>query len=973
MRAEIICVGTELLLGNILNTNAKYLSNRLAEMGINVYSQSVVGDNAKRLEKQIILSVSRSDIVILTGGLGPTPDDITKETVAKVLNLELEEDYDSLKAIKEYFARTGREMSENNKKQALKPQGAQVLKNDQGTAPGYAVKSGDTTVILLPGPPAELTDMFEKRVVPILKKFSDGVIVSHNVRIFGVGESKVAEMCGDLLNGENPTVATYASTGEVNVRVTAFGKSRSEAQRISEPVLSKLQKLFGENIYTDLYENLQETVVKLLIQKGKKICTAESCTAGMLSSRITEIPGSSEVFEMGVTAYANYIKVQALGVNEEIINKKGAVCEEVAAEMAVGIRTMCGADIGLGITGVAGPGESEGKPAGLVYIALADSENVYVRKILCRGSNRENTRIMASSTALDMARRYLENAKSIMYFATPIGTSINLMVGYDGKENAPEIGRTRVTKTFENKVYLTDVEVAGLFATDDETEEDVIPEKLELEENSVDYIFDDGNLGEDETSNTLVIDNPNDYSDYISDDFEALAEEGKTETKGKKFLLSFLPCKTDSTFEKVRKSVFLVALLVLIVSTVYLVSYFAEGWLQNKIIKDNKVSFEDNENLEKDEDGVFIGFEELQKQNSDIKAWIKIDGTNIDNPVYQTTDNDYYIDHNMQKESSRYGALFIDKDAEIGTDAESTSQNIVVYGHHMKDGTMFGPLKKYTDINFYKENPIIDFTTLYRQGKYKIFAVFITNAQAKDDNGEVFNYRYPEFSEGAENDFMQWINDIKARSIIDTGVDVVETDEILTLSTCTYEFDDARLVVVARRIRDDETEDITDTSAAVVNKNPLYPQAWYDKFGGKKPTVSSNYTSSENVSSTDVQSETSSNVSSETVSGDVAANTTTPGSVSGGSNNGNGGNTSSAISTSSAQSSSSAVSSGTAAGSSSAASSQPASSMPEQTEGQSSTPATTETSSAGQSSEESEGVTSTETSEPSSSEVSTDN
>ena len=303
MNVEIICVGTELLLGDILNTNAKFLAEKLAELGFNLFSQSVVGDNPERLERQIAVSLSRSNMVILSGGLGPTDDDITKETVAKVLNLPLEEDLDTLNRIRSYFKLTGRKMSSNNQKQALKIKGSTLLENDHGTAPGIFLEVPNGAVILLPGPPSELVPMFNEKVVPLLRKYSTSTIYSRNVRLFGVGESAAAELCGDLLRGSNPTVATYAKTGEVDIRVTAAAESFTTAKEICTPVVEKLVSIFGNHVYGVDVENLQQKVVETLKRKNLKLATAESCTAGMLSERITEVAGASEVFEIGDGRY----------------------------------------------------------------------------------------------------------------------------------------------------------------------------------------------------------------------------------------------------------------------------------------------------------------------------------------------------------------------------------------------------------------------------------------------------------------------------------------------------------------------------------------------------------------------------------------------------------------------------------------------------------------------------------------------
>lgn len=867
MRAEIICVGTELLLGDILNTNAQYLSQTLAELGINVYSQSVVGDNSARLNEQLTQALSRSEIVILSGGLGPTEDDITKEVTAKVLGLPLELHTASLEHISEYFAKTGRVMSQSNKKQALTIKGATVLENENGTAPGYIVKNNKNTVILLPGPPSELVPMFENKVVPVLTAMSGEVIVSHNIRVFGIGESLVAEQCGELTALENPTVATYAKPGEVDIRVTAKARNEQKANEMCKPVIELIEKQFGSNIYGHNCESLQQRVVELLSEKNKKLATAESCTAGMLSSRITEIPGASEVFEMGVTAYANYIKIEALGVDKNIIETKGAVCPEVAAQMALGIREMCGSNIGVGITGVAGPGQSEGKPAGLVYIAITDGDKVFSRKIMCGVNNREKTRIIASSTALDMVRRYLEGCDELLSRGTLPCEALDVIEGYTLPGTTPIVfsKKRNTPRASLNQLAFTDEEMKGLFAIGDDVNIPN-PEKLKLaEENAANFVFEDDYLEafeqkaekleiEDENGNIEMITGLEEEN--IENDNEQAASVKtnvykKTKTRkalkinknGKfyRFISAIFPLKGDSVKEIIRKTIFLVAFVVLIGTTVYLVNYFAES--VSKTNEYNKVASEfetyKTEEKIKNGEGILLDFENLINQNRDIKGWLKINNTKVNYPVYQCNDNDFYINHDMNKKTSRYGALFIDAENRIGV--LENSKNLIIYGHSMRDGAMFGELKKYLNYDFYKENPTFEFTSLYREGKYKVFSVFVTNTLPEHDNGEVFNYRQSNFAN--EEEFKVFIEELRKRSVINTDVDVTYDDEIITLSTCAYDFDEARLVVVARRVRDDSYDKYKAVSSSV-NTSPLYPEIWYQKKGTTKPSFSSQGSSS---------------------------------------------------------------------------------------------------------------------------------
>ena len=375
MKAEILCVGTELLLGDIVNTNAAYIAKELANIGIDVYYQSVVGDNNDRLKESLELAFSRADIVVMTGGLGPTYDDLTKETVAEYFHKKMALDEESLKSITDFFDRLKRPMTENNKKQAMMPVGAKIFHNDNGTAPGLAISENDKTAVLLPGPPAEMRPMFRHAVIPYLMGFSDKVLVSHNIRVFGLGESRVEDMLYSLMkNSTNPTIAPYAKQGEVTLRVTAAADTKQKCEEMIAPVIKNIEDIVGKYIYGIDVANLQTAVVEELIRKNVTIATAESCTGGLISERITQIPGSSKVFGCGVCSYANDIKHCVLGVSEETLSQYGAVSEQTANEMAQGVRRLAKSDIGVSTTGIAGPGGgTPEKPVGLVYIAI-DSE-----------------------------------------------------------------------------------------------------------------------------------------------------------------------------------------------------------------------------------------------------------------------------------------------------------------------------------------------------------------------------------------------------------------------------------------------------------------------------------------------------------------------------------------------------------------------------------------------------------------------
>ncbi len=410
MNCEIIGVGTELLLGDIVNTDAQYLARELAAMGIVIHYQEVVGDNPERMKACISAAVSRSDLVILTGGLGPTVDDLTKEISCEVMGAELVLDTDILEGIRSYFASKGITMPENNSKQAFVPKGGVVFKNRNGTAPGCAVEKNGKIVIMLPGPPRELKPMFENEVKPFLMKKTGGVILSKQVRTFGIGESDMAQRVADLLEGSNPTVAPYAKDGEALLRVTARAKSQEEATAMCDETIEKIKQRIGEFIYSTDSMNLEQTAVSLLKAQNKKIALAESCTGGYIAKRITDVSGSSEVFEYGIVSYSNEVKQKLLGVKTETLEKYTEVSAQAAAEMAQGVRALSGADIGISVTGIAGPGGgSEDKPVGLAYIGISHNGGTFVREIRTgkKEDSREYNRYVTASNALHMVIRYL--------------------------------------------------------------------------------------------------------------------------------------------------------------------------------------------------------------------------------------------------------------------------------------------------------------------------------------------------------------------------------------------------------------------------------------------------------------------------------------------------------------------------------------------------------------------------------------
>lgn len=408
MNAEIICIGTELLLGNIVNTDATDVAQTLSEMGISVYRYTAVGDNPERLAEVVQAAARRADLLITTGGLGPTLDDLSKQTVAAAFGKKLVRHPECEADIRTYFERLHRPMTPNNLLQAMLPEGCTVLKNDWGTAPGCVFDAEGVKVIMLPGPPRECRAMLRYRVAPYLKGLSGQTIHSRYVHIFGMGESQVESLLHDLMEqSSNPTVAPYAKEGEVMLRITAAASSQAEAETMIEPVAAQIRTVLGPLIYTEEYDSLEQTCLNLLRQADKTLATAESCTGGYIAKRMTDLPGSSAVFVGGVVAYTVPVKEQLLGVPAGLIERCGVVSVEVAAAMAEGVRARLGSSFGIGVTGLAGPdGDGSNRPVGLVYVALSNGDNTWVRAIQQTGE-RERVRYIAGHHAFDMLRRVL--------------------------------------------------------------------------------------------------------------------------------------------------------------------------------------------------------------------------------------------------------------------------------------------------------------------------------------------------------------------------------------------------------------------------------------------------------------------------------------------------------------------------------------------------------------------------------------
>ena len=407
---EILSVGTELLLGNIANTDAQMLSQGLSELGLNVFWHTVVGDNPRRAREAVSLAKKRADIIITTGGLGPTCDDLTKNVLAEAFGKKLVFDEGSAERIRSYFQRTGRPMTDNNLQQAMLPEGCTILENDWGTAPGCAFEAEGVHVIMLPGPPSECRPMFQYRAKPYLLSLSEGVIASHTIKLFGIGESAMEARLREQMNTmSNPTLAPYAKEGECELRVTAKAASSEEAQSLLQPTVAQVRRLFGDKVYGVDVPSLEYVVIEGMKTKDLTLGVAQSCTGGLMAKRLTDIPGASQAFKGGIVSYTNEIKQNVLGIPPHMLERDGAVSQEVAAAMAEGARRVLSCDVALAATGTAGPDRDDwNNEVGTMFVAISTLRGTHVRPLhLGSRPMRERLRTQTASHAFDLARRYL--------------------------------------------------------------------------------------------------------------------------------------------------------------------------------------------------------------------------------------------------------------------------------------------------------------------------------------------------------------------------------------------------------------------------------------------------------------------------------------------------------------------------------------------------------------------------------------
>lgn len=714
MYAEIISVGNEILSGATLNTNTVFLARNLGLMGFDVHHQSVVGDNEDDIVEAVKIAGARSHVVILTGGLGPTKDDMTKEAVAKAFNLTLIESPAVIRQIKDYFEQRGRTVTHNNFKQAMVIQGGDVLGNPNGTAPGLLLQTATQAIAMLPGPPSEMEYMFEHELKPRLEQLAGDFSAGASLHVFGIGEADLEEQVRDLLYEQNPSAALYAKPGEVYIDIVAHSHvSQQEADELLRQKVDAFKQRVGENIYSEEGKTMAETVVDLLARKKARIAVAESATGGLMASRITDVPGASKVFDLGMTTYADWSKSDELDVDKSFLRKFTAVSSAVAGEMAQGAREKGRADIGVAITGIAGPssGDYLDKPVGLVYIAVADKSKVIVKKFnFSSMRSRATIREQSVMNAFDMVRRML-------------------------------------TKM--------DIEDARRFS---------------------------------------------------------LAQVAEIEREG--------PPRKKSAV-KAQRTTAIILLLVMAAAGLFGIGAAIRNSLNVGVYDSLR-----DEYMQVGADGsiAILGFENLSKRNADTLGWLSSSGDGgVDSVVVAGRDNGYYDEYDFDGNRNALGCIHLDE----RLDLRDTPDNTILYGNSSNAAQQFGPLKSFTDIASLSTQYLLTFDNIYDSAQYKVVSVFYANANAA--KGDVQSSYMTSYFSSSEV-FTSFVVELKMRSVINIEVDIVSGDTFLTLVTDLTDWDGARLVVIARRVRMGEATEVT-SALMSTNIAAAYPQAWYDLHG----------------------------------------------------------------------------------------------------------------------------------------------
>lgn len=878
MNCSIICVGTAVVRGSVANSNAVFVSRTLSEFGYKTIHQCIIESDSITLSEELIKSLRRTDLTVVIGGMGGDFDDITRQTVSQTLDIPLEINQ-TLKTKVDLYCRENSIYSADFRRVCSSmPKGAKILFNPSGIPDGCVIEASNKKIIMLPSTPTALKSIVEK-------PFRDYFSANHNnvfnckLNVFGLTEKEIKLKLAELIERNNPSIIINGKTEAYSISVVAEGRNPDESKDACLHTIEQIKSILGDNVFGTNSKGLQYEIVSKLRRRKEKISIAESCTGGFLAKLITDVPGSSSIFEFGIEAYSNRIKAEALGVNTTILKNQGAVSAETALLMAQNVRSIGESKIGVSTTGVAGPASSEGKKVGTVYIAVSDGHYNIVRLIdLPSNSSRDVIRLHAALTALDLVRRFIfadSPAKLDGVFVT--GDEIKVIT------SQPEITKTvkltpTPTNTANPQETISDEELVSLMAEaikndDHDTTpyggENVLISGTDFFATLDDEVSNKNSSYEDiifakawndrESSTEFISDvelTPNKESIFVKAknfflgllhynidkkaEKEVVAQDESSEktvclwdSLVKNYRLGFiLPLKSDSIKMFVGKLAILLACVAFIVAGFSVVSQKINANRHTKMIKELREKWSEQSTSEKDEEGMFTSFNFLLADNPDTIAWFRVSGTDISYPVVLSGNrtSKYWSKHDFFGHKSKFGTLNADSKVNVGVD--SPQGNIVIYGNNSTDGSMFGFLKNYRDLKYLQQNPYVNLKTLYDNNNYKIFSVFIINSDKKQDNGYLYEYNALEFE--SESAFFSWVNEARVRSLFNVDVNLSYNDKIITLVTDTNDFKGAKLVVMAKSVTDNESY-FSDTDDITVNPNPLYPQIWYDKKGGKAP------------------------------------------------------------------------------------------------------------------------------------------
>ncbi|MBQ7045785.1 MAG: nicotinamide-nucleotide amidohydrolase family protein [Clostridia bacterium] len=881
MNCEIITIGDEYLYGKADLSAVFHIYDHINGMGFNVDMQTIIASDMNQFMPIFNTAMRRSQLIVIIGGFSNLNAGTSREIVAKALSIPLVH-HPKIERMIQKQAETSEDRFFNAYASLAKfPKNSTIFPNEIGLVRGTCIDVINHKILVLPGNTHELEQMFTKYVVPHIEPLRNTACAERKICLFGTDEDAVLKRLKATFETQSNHITTVQKGGCTIINLRVRASKQSTADSAADKIVTRIKNMFFDYVCSSEYTDLAKIVVDRLIKENKKIATAESCTAGMLSQRLTDVAGSSKIFEFGISAYSNRIKIDALGVPSDTIERYGAISEQTAILMAKNAREMSDADIGVGITGVTGPDKCENKDVGTIYIAVADKNNGWVRLLNPAGiTDREQLRILSCNTALDLVRRYLvASADGVLKDGFDIHDLSHIKVLQKNPSLKNE-NKSFTPTQINASDALSDEEITRLLSShiydsyDDDFGADDTESLISHTENN--FLLDEEEP-ESENDGTPVLEpkydmnrflvdddaeedsyNPNNIKTVISPSSIPLNIEFSTHSsvpkgtkrKQKGFFSNFVsfvfPNDRDSALKNTLKVLSLVLILIFIVASCIIAVSHAQDSKNTKILNSireewNTVCIDTGKT-----DSVFNSFNFLRQINDDTIGWLRINNSPIDYPVMLTDNNEFYYNHNIYKDKSRYGTIFADSSVII--EPTKISQNITLYGNTFSNGSMFSELKNYRGLDYYKNHPTISFKTLYRDNVYKIFSVFIINTDPGDDNSYAFEFAKSAFADKA--DFMAFVEEAKLRSILKTPVDVKEQDELLTLCVDTNEFKGAKLVVMARRTRSNENFAV-DTRLADVNPNPIYPAIWYELKGLSMPNTTSLIDSAKNPSGSD--------------------------------------------------------------------------------------------------------------------------